>query len=162
MRFRSLARVVVLLFFVSMQFFEPVSYAAPSKRASQQSATPAKGTLGGGIEMLTDTEGVDFNSYLRDVYLSIKKRWFANMPASVQIGQQGTNTVEFRILQDGTVPKDSIKLTVRSEKSDLDAASVAGIREAAPLGHLPEKFTKPFIVLRFTFYYNVPIPRNPH
>jgi hypothetical protein len=36
-----------------------------------------------------------------------------------------------------------------------------GLQEAAPFNHLPEKFSKPFIVLRFTFYYNLPIPRNP-
>lgn len=127
----------------------------------QQNGPNSRATAGCAITMLSDTEGVDFNSYLRDAYLSVKGRWFANMPPSVEKGQQGTNTVEFRVLQDGTVPKDSIKMTMRSEKSDFDAASVEGIQEAAPLGHLPEKFSKPFILLRFTFYYNLPVPKNP-
>jgi hypothetical protein len=100
----------------------PVSSAGSSKSASQQSTSPAKGSAGGGIELLTDTEGVDFNSYLRDVSLSV---------------------------------------IASSNKSDFDAASLHGIQEAAPFKHLPEKFSKPFIVLRFTFYYNVPIPQNP-
>lgn len=69
--------------------------------------------------MLTDTEGVDFNSYLRDVYLSVKKHWFANMPPSVEKGQQGTNTIEFHVLQDGSVPKDSIKI-VTSDCGDCE------------------------------------------
>jgi TonB family protein len=161
MSFPSLARFLVLLFLVSMQCLEPVSSAGSSKSASQQSTSPAKGSAGGGIEMRTDTEGVDFNSYLRDVYLSVKKRWFANMPPSVEKGQQGTNTIEFQVLQDGSVPKDSIKIVASSKKSDFDAASLHGIQEAAPFNHLPEKFSKPFIVLRFTFHYNVPIPQNP-
>jgi outer membrane biosynthesis protein TonB len=130
-------------------YINPPQQNAPASRA------------GCAITMLSDTEGVDFNSYLRDAYLSVKKRWFANMPPSVEKGQQGTNTVEFRVLQDGTVPKDSLKMTVWSEKSDFDAASVEGIQEGAPFGHLPEKFSKPFIVLRFTFYYNLPVPKNP-
>jgi outer membrane biosynthesis protein TonB len=127
----------------------------------QQNGPNSRATAGCAITMLSDTEGVDFNSYLRDAYLSVKKRWFSNMPTSVEKGQQGTNTVEFRVLQGGTIPKDSIKMTVRSEKSDFDAASVEGIQEAAPLGHLPEKFSKPFIMLRFTFYYNLSVPKNP-
>jgi TonB family protein len=127
----------------------------------QQNAPASRATAGCAIIMLSDTEGVDFNFYLRDVYLSVKKRWFANMPPSVEKGQQGTNTVEFRVLRDGTVPRDSLKMTVRSEKSDFDAASIEGIQEAAPFGHLPEKFSKPSIVLRFTFYYNLSVPKNP-
>jgi outer membrane biosynthesis protein TonB len=48
-----------------------------------------------------------------------------------------------------------MKIIVSSEKSDLDAASLQGIREAAPFKHLPELFSKPFIVLRLSFYYNL-------
>ena len=62
--------------------------------------------------------------------------------------------MEFRVLQDGNVTKDSLKITASSRKSDLDAASLQKVREAAPFSHLPEKFTQPFVELRFTFYYN--------
>lgn len=114
------------------------------------------------IEMRTETEGVDFNEYLRDVYLSVKKRWSEKMPGSVTKGQQGINTVEFHISQNGSVPKDSIKLVSSSEKADFDAASLRAVQEAIPFRDLPDKFSKPFVVLRFTFYYNLPMPRNPH
>jgi hypothetical protein len=33
-------------------------------------------------------------------------------------------------------------------------------RETAPFSHLPENFSQPFIELRFTFYYNLPIPQK--
>jgi TonB family protein len=127
----------------------------------QHNGSPSKGFAGCGIELKTDTQGIDFNLYMRDTYLSVKKRWFANMPPSLEKGQQGSNAVELRVLKDGSVPKDSIKMVVSSEKTDFDAASLRAIQEAAPFNHLPEKFSKPFIVLRFTFYYNLPIPRNP-
>ena len=45
------------------------------------------------MEMLTDTEGIDFKPYIHDVYLSVKKSWFAGMPPSVGKGQQGVNAV---------------------------------------------------------------------
>jgi hypothetical protein len=109
--------------------------------------------------MLTDTEGVDFNSYLRDVYLSVRKNWFANTPPSVEKGQQGTSTFEFRVLRDGSVPKDSIKMVQASDKSDFD--SLQGIREAIPFYQLPEQFSKPYITLRFMFYYNLPLRTPP-
>ena len=164
MSFLSLTGVRLLGFTLATQCFTLISHTALKNEFEsrfQLNGSPSKGVAGCGIEMRTDTEGVDFNSYIRDVYLSVKKRWFANMPPSVEKGQQGTNTIEFHVLQDGSVPKDSIKMVVSSEKSDFDAASLQGIQEASPFNHLPEKFSKPFIVLRFMFYYNVPIPRNP-
>jgi hypothetical protein len=121
--------------------------------ASKSSAAPA-------IEMRSDTERIDFNSYLRDVYLSVTKRWFVNMPPSLEKGRQGTNSVEFHVLQDGNVSKDSLKDGCYSGRSDFDAASLEGIQDAAPFNRGPEKFSAPFIILRFTFYYNLPRPRN--
>ena len=87
-----------------------------------------------------------------DLYISVKQNWFAVMPASVQTGQRGVNRVEFRVMQDGKVPKDFLKLTEPSGQKDLDRASVTAIPAAAPFGHLPEKFSQPSITLRITFY----------
>ena len=129
------------------------------QQPARQNGSASRGVAASTIQMRTDTEGVDFNEYLRDVYVSVKKRWFAKMPVSLMKGQQGTNTVEFHILQDGSVPKDSVKLVTSSEKSDFDAASLQAIQEATEFNHLPEKFSKAFIEIRFTFYYNLPSPR---
>jgi TonB family protein len=111
------------------------------------------------LEMLTQSEGADLNEYLRNVYGSTKKRWFANMPISVAKGNKGVNVVVFRILQDGTVPNEFLKMKMASGKADLDEASLAGIRTAAPFAKLPANFTAPYIELRLTFYYNLEPPR---
>ena len=71
--------------------------------AQKNDAAPPKTV--GTIEMLTPTEGVDFNAYMRDVFVAIKKHWLANLPPSARRGEQGKNTVQFRIMQDGTVRK---------------------------------------------------------
>jgi outer membrane biosynthesis protein TonB len=107
------------------------------------------------IQVLTDTEGINFNSYLGAVYRSVRDKWHENMPPSVQSGQQGKNCVQVRIMQDGTVPEEFLKLVFRSDKEDLDEASLQALRKAAPFSHLPDKFSKPFIELRLIFYYNL-------
>jgi TonB family protein len=127
------------------------------KNAPSQSSNPAPKVGGAACTMtlVTNTEGVDFSPYLREVYGAVKKRWFANMPPSIEKGQQGTNTVEFRVLRDGNVPKDFLKMVSSAGKSDFDAASLEGVREAAPFSQLPEKSSMPYIVVRFTFFYNL-------
>jgi TonB family protein len=154
--FRTISRLSVagLLFFASSQTLATATF--PSKGAPQQNGPVSRGFVACAIEMRTDAEGVDFSSYLRGVYVSVKKSWFGNMPPSIEKGQQGKNIIEFRVLRDGNVPKDSLKMVLSSEKSDFDIASLQGIREAAPFSHLPGNFSQPFIVLRFTFYYNLP------
>jgi TonB family protein len=151
--------LIGISFLLSFQIVATPTF--PGKNVPQESGSVRKGYVAGAIQMLSDTQGVDFNYYLRDVYLSVKKRWFSRMPASVAEGEKGTNTLEFHILQDGTIPKESVKMVLSSGKSDFDASSFQAIREAAPFSHLPEKFPQPFIVLRFTFYYNLPGPQNP-
>jgi TonB family protein len=91
---------------------------------------------------------------------SVKEKWMVNMPPSVMLGNQGVNTVEFRVLRDGTIPKEFIKMVFRSGKNDLDIASLQAIRQASPISHLPEKFSQPFILLRFMFYYNSHAPKS--
>ena len=160
---QSMARMALFVVLASTQCRALLRDAAAtnSYKDSRQNGSASKSAAAIAVEMRTDTEGVDFTPYLQDVYLSVKRRWFANMPPSIERGQQGTNAVEFRIQRDGSVPKDSVKMVTSSAKGDFDAASLHGIQDAIPFNHLPEKFSKPFILLRFTFYYNLPVPKNP-
>jgi len=79
---------------------------------------------------------------------------------SVQLGEHGRNVVKFRILRDGTVPADYLKMEISSDKKDLDQASIRAIQKAAPFKPLPEEFQQPFIEMRFSFYYNCKIPTS--
>jgi hypothetical protein len=108
------------------------------------------------LETRTDTEGIDFNPYLLTALVSIRQNWYAVAPPSVESGQQGINAAKFRILRDGTVPMDFLKLTVQSGKEDFDKASLMAIQASTPFGHLPEKFSGAFIEVRIGFYYNIP------
>lgn len=108
--------------------------------------------------MLTDTEGVDFNDYLRRVYITVKQNWFAVMPASVQLGDQGVVSLQFRILRDGSIGEGDPQRVFGSGKEPLDRAAISSIRASNPFPELPSAFRGPYIELRFTYYYNLPVP----
>ncbi len=120
-----------------------------------------RGSVGAGIEMLTPTEGVDFNDYLARVYQSVKRNWFAVMPASVELGDKGVVSLQFRILRNGGVPDGEPVTVFGSGKEPLDRAAISSIRASNPFEPLPPAFSGPYIELRFTYYYNLQ-PDNAH
>jgi TonB family protein len=117
-----------------------------------------RGTAAAGIEMLTDTEGIDFNDYLRRVYLAVKSNWFAVMPASVQLGDQGVVSLQFKIMRNGGVPDGDPAQVFSSGKEPLDRAAYSSIRASNPFPPLPAGFKADHIELRFTYYYNLKPP----
>ncbi len=119
-----------------------------------------RGSAGAGLEMLTDTEGVDFNDYLRRVYLTVKQNWFSVMPASVQLGDQGVVSLQFKIMKDGSVPSGDPAQVFSSGKEPLDRAAFSSIRASNPFQPLPSAFKGPYIELRFTYYYNLQPPTH--
>jgi len=157
----TISRLLLMALLVSTQFRALGTAVTQQKNGPLQSNSAPNNpqARSGTIEMLTDTEGIDFNAYIHSLYKSVKKSWFANMAPSVQLGQQGKNAVQFRVLRDGTVPEDYLKLVYSSEKKDLDEASLQAVRKAAPFSRLPEKYSQPFIELRMTFSYNVAPPK---
>jgi outer membrane biosynthesis protein TonB len=116
------------------------------------------GTAGAGVEILSDTEGVDFNDYLRRVYITVKQNWYAVMPASVSLGDQGVVSLQFKIMRDGTISAGDPQRVFGSGKEPLDRAAISSIRASNPFPQLPQQFHGPYIELRFTYYYNLPIP----
>ena len=109
----------------------------------------------GNMEMLTPTEGVDFNDYLHRVYITVKRNWFSVMPESVRLGDKGVVALQFRIMRNGTVPDGEPVRLAGSGKEPLDRAAVSSIRASNPFEPLPSQFSGPYIELRFTYYYNL-------
>jgi len=115
------------------------------------------GYLGGNVEMLTPTEGVDFTNYLARVLASVKRNWYAVIPESARLGEKGRVVLQFRILRDGTVPFPEPVLVATSGKEPLDRAALSSIRASNPFEPLPPAFSGPYIELRFIFLYNLPL-----
>lgn len=114
-----------------------------------------QGSAYAGIQMLTPTEGVDFNDYLARVYQSVKRNWFAVMPVSVELGDKGVVSLQFKIMRNGAVPSGEPAMVFSSGKDPLDRAAVSSITSSNPFEPLPSAFSGPYIELRFTYYYNL-------
>jgi TonB family protein len=114
-------------------------------------------SLGGGLQMLTPTEGVDFTGYLARVLASVKRNWYAIMPESAEMGDRGRVVLDFKIQRDGSVPDPDPQMMSSSQKEPLDRAASSAIRASSPFEPLPSEFSGPYIELRFIFLYNIPL-----
>src|SRR6266404_532517 len=136
----------------------PVAMGSGGQLPSGGGGHSGKGTANAGVEMLTDTEGVDFNDYLRRVYIAVRNNWYAVMPPSVSLGDQGVVSLQFKIMRDGSVPDGQPFQVYGSGKEPLDRAAFSSIRASNPFPQLPPQFKGPYIELRFTYYYNLRPP----
>jgi TonB family protein len=113
--------------------------------------TGAHGRQVGGLEVLSDTMGVDFGPYLQRVIHDVKQNWYNAIPESAEM-KHGSLIIEFAILKDGTVA--SLKQVTSSGDIPLDRAAYAGIVGSNPFPALPSEFGGQYLALRFKFFYN--------
>lgn len=134
----------------------PIGGGGPSPGSGRGGGSGGRASAGGAIQMLTDTEGIDFNDYLHRIYYIVKGNWFAVMPSSVQLGDTGEVSLIFKIYKNGAVPENDPQLVYGSGKEPLDRAAVSSIRASNPFPPLPSQFKAPYIELRYTYCYNEP------
>ena len=116
-----------------------------------------QGFAGNAVTILTPTEGVDFNAYINRVLATVKQNWYAVMPESARLGDQGKVVLQFRIMKNGVVPQEEPAMVGSSGKEPLDRAAMSSIRASTPFEELPPAFSGPYIELRFIFLYNIPL-----
>ena len=115
---------------------------------------PAPGSVGSGLELLSDSRGVDFRSYLTQILASVKRNWQAVLPESAKRGERrGRVTVRFSVARDGKVT--NVQITVPSGTEALDLAAIAGISATNPFPPLPAEYNGLPIRLQFVFLYNM-------
>ncbi len=110
--------------------------------------------LGSGVEILSDTLGVDFGPYLRQVIQATQSSWDILIPeaARAPLLKKGKVAIQFIIMPDGSVKQ--MQLIGPSGDVSLDRAAWGGITGAAPFPPLPKAFKGPYLALRFYFLYN--------
>lgn len=108
----------------------------------------------GKLELLSDPQGIDFTSYLRQVLAAVRRSWFSVLPESARFGRSGRVIIQFAVNRDGQVPKLVIYLPSGTEA--LDRAAVAGVSGAVPFPPLPSGFTSQDVRLQLVFSYNMP------
>jgi TonB family protein len=113
--------------------------------------TGAHGRQQGNLEILSDTQGVDFGPYLQRILQEVKDHWYRLIPESAEM-KKGKLTLEFAIMKDGSVRG----LTVAQPSGDvtLDRPAYGSITGSDPFPPLPSDFKGSFLALRFRFYYN--------
>lgn len=113
--------------------------------------TGAHGRQLGNLEVLSDTQGVDFGPYLQRILQEVREHWYQAIPESAEM-KKGKLQIEFAITKDGKVA--DMRLTAGSGDVALDRAAWAGISASNPFPPLPTEFTGPYLALRFRFFYN--------
>lgn len=116
----------------------------------------------GGVSILTPTNGVDFNPYIQRLIAIVYRNWYAVMPESAWMGDQGVVYITFHINPDGSMTVTDPVLERTSGKEPLDAAAMSAIRTSSPFPPLPREFKGPNLGLRFVFFYNLPIDYTAH
>jgi len=118
------------------------------------------GAGSGGVQVLSDTQGVDFNSWLVRWHRETQRTWDPLIPDSVNapILKKGVVVIRFKVLPNGRLQEGSMVLEGRSGDTGLDRAAW-GALTGSNYPPLPREFHGPYLELRAVFLYNMEPPR---
>jgi outer membrane biosynthesis protein TonB len=114
------------------------------------------GAGSGGIEVLSDTQGVDFNGWLQRWHRETERTWDPLIPDEVNppILKSGMVAIRFKVLPSGRLMDGSLVLEGRSGDVALDRAAW-GALTGSNYPPLPRDFHGPYLELRAYFLYNM-------
>jgi len=114
------------------------------------------GAGSGGVEVLSDTQGVDFSSWLLRWHRETERTWDPLIPDEVNppILKSGAVVIRFRVLPNGRIMDGSMVLEGRSGDTGLDRAAW-GALTGSNYPPLPREFHGPYLELRAMFLYNM-------
>ena len=111
----------------------------------------ARGRQRGALDILSDTQGVDFGPYLDLAMQRVFDNWYRLLPESAA-WKKGKLAIEFAITKDGQV--SNMKVVASSGEVDLDRPAWGSLTASNPFRALPAEFGGQYLALRFRFYYN--------
>jgi outer membrane biosynthesis protein TonB len=114
---------------------------------------PGAGT--GGVQVLSDTQGVDFSSWLLRWHRETERTWDPLIPDEVNppILKKGVVVIRFKVLPNGRIMDGSMVLEGRSGDTGMDRAAW-GALTGSNYPTLPHEFHGPYLELRAIFMYN--------
>ena len=110
--------------------------------------------LNTGVDILSDTMGVDFNPYLRKIIREIYNTWLPLIPEEARppLNKQGETLIRFTILPDGRIGAMNIDASTQDQALDRAAwGSITGVGQFPPL---PSQFHGPNLELRIHYLVN--------
>ena len=132
----------------------PLSGQLPSAGGGGLPRHPGAGS--GGVEVLSDTQGVDFRNWLIRWHRETENTWDPLIPDEVNppIYKSGTVVIRFKVLPNGRIMDGSMMLEGRSGDTGLDRAAW-GALTGSNYPPLPSAFHGPYLELRAIFMYNM-------
>jgi outer membrane biosynthesis protein TonB len=114
--------------------------------------------MGAGVQILSDTQDVDFGPYIRRILEDIKRNWYPLIPEEARppLNKQGETLIRFTILPDGRIA--AMNLDGSSQDVAIDRACWGGITGEGQFPPLPANFKGPNLELRIAFFTNKPLP----
>ena len=114
------------------------------------------GAGSGGLQILSDTQGVDFSSWIQRWRQETLRAWDPLIPDEVNapINKRGQVLIHFKVLPTGRLMEGSLVLEGRSGDTALDRAAW-GALTGSNYPALPRDFHGPYLELRALFMYNI-------
>ncbi len=133
--------------------------ASPTSPSAKNDTKPTP--LSSGVEILTDTHGVDFGPYIRTALAIIKKNWLPLIPEEARppANMQGETLIRFSILPDGKI--SAMHLDGSSQHSNIDRAAWGALTAVGQFPPLPTEFKGSHLELRINFLTNRSLPASP-
>jgi TonB family protein len=107
-----------------------------------------------GVDVLSDTMGVDFSPYLRRILREIYNTWLPLIPEEARppLNKQGETLIRFSILPDGRI--GGMHLDGSTQDQALDRAAWGSITGVGQFPPLPKEFHGPNLELRIHYLVN--------
>jgi TonB family protein len=121
-----------------------------------QGGTRQGAGLGQGVDILSDTQGVNFTPYLQRILREIYEQWIPLIPEEAQppLSKQGSTLVRFTINPDGTIAAMHLDGSTHDDALNRAAwGSITGVGQFPPL---PKEFHGPNLELRIHYLVNEP------
>ena len=134
----------------------PSGAVSSSQYAKDGTAQAVPRSPGTGVEILSDTRGVNFGPYIRQSLQTIKNEWVALLPEEARppVNLQGETVIRFTVRPDGKISE--MHLDANSHQKKLDFAAWGSIVSVGQLPPLPADFTGPNLQVRIHFKVNLP------
>jgi hypothetical protein len=125
-----------------------------SSEAHDTVGTGKGGNVGGGVQVLSDMQGVDFSDYLRRLKMDVYRNWIPLLPEETEppLLKQGETYIRFTILPDGKI--GGMMLEGSSHDVAIDKAAWGSIVSEGQFPPLPAQFHGPNLELRFHYMVN--------
>ncbi len=120
---------------------------------SHLSQHPSAGA--GGLEVLSDTQGVDFHNWLIRWHSETQNTWDPLIPEEVNppISKRGTTVIRFKVLPNGHVMPGSMVLEGGTTADTAMSRAAWGAITGSNYPALPREFHGPYLELRAYFLY---------